>query len=167
MVLAMIQLRMKGSDSELQAKAMGAMESVRALYQQFGTLVIPCSEARGEILEFRCDDGWGNFLWIDWDVQRGLLRARTSGGEELVEWCVGADMRRTLEGLGVYDSIVNATWLDEDDDASDLCDEEEKWAMRRREQGLEPERVFIQRPTYIAEPRWLCDSVFEVGSICR
>ena len=163
----MIQLRMAGSDEELQAKAEEAMESVRALYEQFGTLVIPWCEAKGEMLEFKCDDGWGHYLWLDWDVKRGVLRARTSRGEELVGWCIGADMRRSLEGLGVYDALVNATWLDEGDDASGLCEAESKWANRRMEQGLLPERVFIQRPQYISEPRRLCDNVYEVGSICR
>ena len=101
------------------------------------------------MLEFRCDDGWGHFLWMDWDVREGLLRARLNNGEELVGWCIGADMRRQLEQFGVYDSLVNATWLDADDDASDLCDEEERCASRRIEQGLMPERVFVQRPMYI------------------
>ena len=162
----MIQLVLSGSEEELQARAAEAMDTVRALYEQFGTLVIPGGETHGGVLEFKCDDGWGNFFWIDWDTEKGLLRARTSKGEELVRWCVGADMRRQLEGFGVYDHIANATWLEVEDDAQSLIEEEERWAARRIAQGLLPERVFIQRPMYLDEPKRLSEHVFEMGSIC-
>lgn len=162
----MIQQVSSGSEMELQAKAREAMDNVMVLYQQFGPPVLPSCEAHGDMVEFRCDDGWGHFLWMDWDVREGLLRARLNNGETLVEWCIGADMRRQLEQFGMYDSLVNATWLDEDDDASELCEEEEKWASRRVKRGLLPERVFVQRPVYIQGSRRLSEHVFEVGSIC-
>lgn len=161
----MIQLVLSGSAAELQAKASEAMNNVMALHEQFGPPVLPSVEVCGDMLEFKCDDGWGHSLWMDWDVREGLLRARLNNGEELVGWCIGADMRRQLEQFGVYDSLVNATWLDADDDASELCEEEERWASRRTEQGLMPERVFVQRPMYIPGTRRLSEHVFEVGSI--
>ena len=85
----MIQQVSSGSEMELQAKASEAMNNVMALYEQFGPPVLPSVEVCGDMLEFKCDDGWGHSLWMDWDVREGLLRARLNNGEELVEWCVG------------------------------------------------------------------------------
>lgn len=165
----MMQQMVNGSDQELRAKAIEALENVKALRQCFERSDVESCKGNKGLLTFSSNDLLtGDVVLIDWDQNTGLFRMRDyamPNSAPIMDWCCGRQMQVTLIGRRAGSSYRWGTWVDDDEREEAVVELLDRSGARFEDKVGYKRFAFLQVAEYLPEPQQVSDYVIRVGSI--